>query len=79
MPDGNVEVLGDLVGCGGVQIFLSAILQIGEDSAADTKIRAELAAGDTVFGAEGGDCSIDRIHKYHYSFLPRSAASCCRI
>lgn len=62
VSDGNTEVLRNLVGRSGIQILLAAVLQIGEDSAAYAQVRAELTAGDTVLGAEGGDCGVEWIH-----------------
>lgn len=65
VSDGNAEVLGDLIGRGSIQILLATILQIGEDSAADTKIRAEFAAGDTMLGAESGDTGVKSSHRIY--------------
>lgn len=65
VPDRHAEVLGNLVGRCSIQILLAAVLQIGEDSSADTKIRAELAAGDTVFRAEGGNTDVKSSHRIY--------------
>lgn len=62
IPYGHAKVFGDLVSCCGVEVFFSAHFKIGNDPSADPQLGAELAGGDVVLGAEGGDLGVNGGH-----------------
>jgi len=55
IPNSHAKVLGDLIGCGGVEVFFSAHFQVRDNSSADTQLGAELAGRNLTLGTEGGD------------------------
>lgn len=52
VADRHAEVVGDLPGCSGIEIFLPPDLQIRDGAPADAQLGTELAGGDAVMGAK---------------------------
>lgn len=54
----NTKVLGDLVGSGGIKVFLAAGLKVGDGAPTNSYLGAHLARSDVALGAEGIDAVI---------------------